>query len=77
MLCNDGKVRNYRAHGLRKAACRQLAHAGCTAPEIMAVSGHSSLSEVQKYISAVEQDRLAEAAMVKRAAGSNRVQTGD
>ena len=77
VVCEDGKTRNYRAHGLRKAACKQLAHAGCTAPEIMAVSGHSSLAEVQKYISAVEQDRLAEAAMVKRAAGSKRAQTDD
>ena len=77
VVCDDGKTRNYRAHGLRKAACKQLAHAGCTAPEIMAVSGHASLAEVQKYINAVEQDRLAEAAMVKRAAGSKRAQTGD
>ena len=77
MLCNDGKVRNYRAHGLRKAACRQLAHAGCTGPEIMAVSGHATLSEVQVYLNEVEQDRLAEAAMVKRAAGSNRAQMSD
>ena len=68
VVCDDGKMRNYRAHGLRKAACMQLAHAGCTAPEIMAVSGHATLSEVQKYITAVEQDRMAEAAMVKRAA---------
>ena len=74
VVCDDGKTRNYRAHGLRKAACKQLAHAGCTAPEIMAVSGHATLSEVQKYINAVEQERLAEAAMVKRAAGSNRAQ---
>ena len=51
VVCEDGKTRNYRAHGLRKAACMQLAHAGCTAPEIMAVSGHASLAEVQKYIS--------------------------
>jgi hypothetical protein len=50
---------------------------GCTAPEIMAISGHASLSEVQKYISAVKQDKLAEAAMVKRAAGSNRAQMSD
>jgi integrase/recombinase XerD len=77
VVCDDGKTRNYRAHGLRKAACKQLAHAGCTAPEIMAISGHASLSEVQKYIIAVEQDRLAEAAMIKRAAGSKRAQTGD
>ena len=30
VMCDDGKTRNYRAHGLRKAACKQLAHAGCT-----------------------------------------------
>ena len=41
----------------------------------MAVSGHATLSEVQEYLNEVEQDRLAEAAMVKRAAGSNRAQT--
>lgn len=74
VVCDDGKVRNYRAHGLRKAACRQLAHAGCTGPEIMAVSGHATLSEVQVYLNEVEQERLTEAAMVKRAAGSNRAQ---
>ena len=73
-LCDDGKMRNYRAHGLRKAACMQLAHAGCTAPEIMAVSGHATLTEAQMYIVAVEQERMAEAAMVKRAAGSKRAQ---
>ena len=28
VVCDDGKVRNYRAHGLRKAACRQLAPPG-------------------------------------------------
>jgi len=44
--CEDGRVRSYRAHGLRKAACVALAHAGCTGPEIMAVSGHSSLAQV-------------------------------
>jgi integrase/recombinase XerD len=68
-LCDDGKTRNYRAHGLRKAACMQLAHAGCTALEIMAVTGPATLSQVQKYVAAVEQERMAEAAMVKRAAG--------
>jgi hypothetical protein len=36
VLCDDGKVRNYyRAHGLRKAALRAMAHAGCTAVEMM------------------------------------------
>jgi len=45
VLCADGRVRNYRAHGLRKAALVALAHAGCTGPELMAVSGHSSLAQ--------------------------------
>ena len=40
----------------------------------MAVSGHSTLSEVQVYLNEVEQDRLAEAAMVKRAARPKRAQ---
>jgi integrase len=74
VLCDDGKVRSYRAHGLRKAACMQLAHAGCTAPEIMAISGHATLSEAQKYIVAVEQARMAETAMAKRAAGTRQAQ---
>jgi hypothetical protein len=43
----SGRTRNYRAHGLRKAALRALAHAGATGVELMAVSGHSSLDQVQ------------------------------
>ena len=68
VLCADGQVRSYRAHGLRKAACKALAHAGCTGPEIMAVGGHRSLAQVQVYIDGVEQGRMAEAAMEKLAA---------
>ncbi|MBS0535370.1 MAG: tyrosine-type recombinase/integrase [Proteobacteria bacterium] len=51
------------AHGLRKAACRRLAEAGCSANQIMAVSGHRSLSEAEKYVRAADQIRLARAAM--------------
>lgn len=64
--CDDGRVRNYRAHGLRKAALRILAHKGCTGPELMAVSGHSSLAQLQEYLNEVEQERLADAAMEKQ-----------
>jgi integrase len=63
VVCADGRTRAYRAHGLRKAACKALAHAGCTAPQIMAVSGHSSLAQVQVYLDEVEQVRLAEDAI--------------
>jgi integrase len=50
-------------HGLRKAACRRLADARCTVHEIAAVSGHKSLSEVQRYTQAADQARLARAAL--------------
>jgi integrase len=66
--CDDGRERSYRAHGLRKAACRRLAEAGCTGPEIMAISGHRTLAQVQVYIEAAEQERMANNAMEKAAA---------
>ncbi|KTQ95127.1 hypothetical protein NS226_13130 [Aureimonas ureilytica] len=47
-------------HGLRKAACRRLAEAGCSASEIMAISGHKSLSEAQKYVEAANRQKLAD-----------------
>ncbi len=65
VLCADGRTRSYRAHGLRKAACKALAHAGCTAPEIMSVSGHSTLAQVQIYIDEFEAEKMADAAMEK------------
>jgi integrase len=52
-------------HGLRKACCRRLAEAGCSASEIMSVSGHKSLVEVERYVRAANQKRMAEAAIEK------------
>jgi hypothetical protein len=40
-----------------------LAEAGCSANQIMAISGHRSLSEAEKYVRAADQVRLAQAAM--------------
>lgn len=51
------------AHGLRKAAARRLAEAGCTAHEIAAITGHASIAEVQRYTRAADQSRLAIAAI--------------
>jgi integrase len=45
-------------HGLRKAACRRLAEAGCSVNEIAAISGHATLREVQRYTQAVDQERM-------------------
>lgn len=53
------------AHGQRKAACRRLAEAGCTAPQIMAFSGNKNLKEVQTYIQAAEQLHLVRQALGK------------
>jgi site-specific recombinase XerD len=50
-------------HGLRKAAARRLAEAGCTARQIMNITGHRSLKEIESYTKAAEQQRLAQAAM--------------
>jgi integrase len=63
--CNEAGLRHCTAHGLRKAAARRLAEAGCTMHEIAAITGHASLSEVQRYTKAADQARLARAAMDK------------
>jgi integrase len=53
-------------HGLRKAACRRLAEAGCSANEIAAISGHATLKEVERYTRAVDQARMARNAMARK-----------
>jgi integrase len=52
-------------HGLRKAACRRLAEAGCSANEIAAISGHATLKEVARYTRAVDQAKMARNAMAR------------
>ena len=54
-------------HGLRKAACRRLAEAGSTVHEIAAISGHTTLKEIERYTKAADQARLASAAMARTA----------
>jgi integrase len=66
-VCNEAGLHGYSAHGLRKAACRRLAEAGCTAHEIAAWSGHRTLSEVAHYTRAADQVALARAARTKLA----------
>jgi len=54
-------------HGLRKAAGRRLAEAGATAKEIMAVLGHRTLSEAQKYVESADQTKLADSGLARLA----------
>jgi integrase len=63
--CDRAGLPHCSAHGLRKAAARRLAEAGCTAHEIGAITGHASLTELVRYTRAADQRRLAEAAMTK------------
>ena len=52
-------------HGLRKAAGRRLAEAGCTAHEIMSILGHKTLAEAERYTREADQGRLARSAIGK------------
>ena len=52
-------------HGLRKAAGRRLAEAGCSTRELMAVLGHKTLSEAERYTRDAEQARLASVAVAR------------
>jgi len=65
--CDDARLpRRCTFHGLRKAGCRRLAEAGCSANEIAAWSGQS-LRELESYTSAADQARLARNAMARAA----------
>ena len=50
-------------HGLRKAIARRLAEGGATASQMAAVTGHTTLAEVERYSRDANRRRLAEAGM--------------
>lgn len=58
-----GLPEDCRLHGLRKSAGRSLAEAGATTRQIMAVLGHKTLSEAERYTREVEQRMLAQQGM--------------
>jgi integrase len=63
-MCNEaGLPRACSAHGLRKAACRRLAEAGCSEKVIASISGHTDLREVARYTRAADQARMARSAI--------------
>jgi len=61
------------ARGLRKAACRRLAEAGCSANVIASISGHTTLTEVARYTKAADQERMAR----DGTAAKSRTETGN
>jgi integrase len=67
-----------KPHGLRKTLGRMLADAGCTAHEIMAALGHTTLAEAERYTREADRRRGARQAVIKLGAHrENRIaQTG-
>lgn len=61
--CDEAGLKQCSAHGLRKAAARRLAEAGCGNQQIKAVTGHRTDKEVARYTAAADQSRLADQAM--------------
>jgi hypothetical protein len=55
-----------RLHGLKKGGMRRLAESGNTTHELMAISGHRTLTEVQRYTDAADRKRLADQGMGKK-----------
>jgi integrase len=64
-LCDAAGCCDISAHGGRKATARRLAEIGCSANQIAAITGHASLSEVQRYTKAADRKRMAQEAMKK------------
>lgn len=65
-------LEEYSLHGLRYCAASELAEAGCTDQQIAAITGHKSLSMVQKYSKGANQKRLAEQANTLREQNKNK-----
>jgi integrase len=65
-MCNAAGLPQCSIHGLRKAACRRLAEAGCTEKQVAAISGHTSLSEVARYTKQADRRHLADQAIERQ-----------
>ena len=63
--CDAAGLPECSLHGLRKAAARRLAEAGCSAHEIAAITGHRTLKEIERYTKSADQVRLARQAMAR------------
>ena len=59
------------AHGLRKAGSARLAELGASDREIMAITGHQTAKEVDRYTKSARQKKLAASAMEKWEQGRN------
>ena len=61
--CDDAGLKECSSHGLRKACARRLIEAGGTPHEMMAVTGHKTLAEAQRYAQTFDRSAAADRAM--------------
>jgi hypothetical protein len=63
-------------HGLRKTAALMLAEVSCATHEIASITGHAPLAEIEWYTKAVNQKKLATAAICKLETKATRTSSG-
>jgi integrase/recombinase XerD len=63
--CRQANLPHCSAHGLRSGTATRLAERGASAHEIMAITGHQSLEEVERYTRKARRTVLADSAMSK------------
>jgi integrase/recombinase XerD len=63
--CRQADLPHCSAHGLRKATATELAAKGATPHEIMAITGHVTLEEVERYTRQIDRSKAADQAMAK------------
>lgn len=73
--CDKAGLPDCTPHGLRKAIARRLAEAGASASQIGAITGHKTLSEVQRYVEAANRESMAGDGMALLLARPNGEQT--
>jgi integrase len=61
--CDEAGLSDCSSHGLRKAIARRMAEAGMSPHQIQAITGHTTLKEIERYTKAVRQKLIAEMAM--------------
>lgn len=69
--CDKAGLPLCASHGLRKAICRRIAQIEKDVFQVMAVSGHKSIKEAQKYIDAYNRAAKADSAIASLPSGGN------
>ncbi len=73
-ITDAGLPLDCKPHGLRKTLGRRMADAGCSAHEIMAALGHTTLAEAERYTREADRRRRGAQAVIRlEAHNANRV----